>query len=114
MSIEERDRVVGDVAAAAVRPVLSGPVGGAPTTGDVEQGQIVGGERRRIFAESLHKVGAERFLDDELAVVLVRVVEVDGAGVPVADAGEAGADGEFAASRTERGANRIRRAASGR
>jgi hypothetical protein len=42
VSVKERDRVERDVAAAAVRPVLSGPVGGAPTTGDVEQVQIVG------------------------------------------------------------------------
>lgn len=30
VSIEQRDRFVGDVAAAAVRPVLAGPVRGAP------------------------------------------------------------------------------------
>ena len=38
----ERDRVVGDVAAAAVRPVLSGPVGRAPATGNAEKVQVVG------------------------------------------------------------------------
>jgi hypothetical protein len=53
VGVEERDRVVGDVAAAAVRPVLSGPVGGTPTTGDVEQVQIVG-HLRRVSAPAHH------------------------------------------------------------
>jgi drug/metabolite transporter (DMT)-like permease len=44
--VVDRDRVERGVAVPAVRPVVACPVGGAPTTGDAEQVQVVGHDSR--------------------------------------------------------------------